>query len=117
MVESLYIAVHRVCLLYTSTNFTAVAATFNNIGPGLSLVGPTCNFGFFNNFSKYILMLDVYKRQLLNLLLNHLKDSITHVVTVKHLHKMCIRDSNIIINNIAVWGGMMPECFPGVDRG
>lgn len=24
---------------------------------------------------------------------------------------------NIIINNIAVWGGMMPECFPGVDRG
>ena len=34
-----------------TTNFTAVAATFNNIGPGLSLVGPTCNFGFFNNFS------------------------------------------------------------------
>lgn len=29
-----------------TTNFTAVAATFNNIGPGLSLVGPTCNFGF-----------------------------------------------------------------------
>ena len=24
---------------------------------------------------------------------------------------------NIIINNIAVWGGMMPECFPGIDRG
>ena len=24
---------------------------------------------------------------------------------------------NIIINNIAVWGGMMPECFPGVDKG
>ena len=23
------------------TNFTAVAATFNNIGPGLELVGPT----------------------------------------------------------------------------
>ena len=42
-----------------TTNFTAVAATFNNIGPGLSLVGPTCNFGFFNNFSKYILMFDM----------------------------------------------------------
>jgi dipicolinate synthase subunit A len=24
---------------------------------------------------------------------------------------------NIIINNIAVWGGMMPERFPGIDRG
>ena len=42
-----------------TTNFTAVAATFNNIGPGLSLVGPTCNFGFFNNFSKYVLMFDM----------------------------------------------------------
>ena len=42
-----------------TTNFPAVAATFNNIGPGLSLVGPTCNFGFFNNFSKYILMFDM----------------------------------------------------------
>ena len=42
-----------------TTNFTAVAATYNNIGPGLSLVGPTCNFGFFNNFSKYILMFDM----------------------------------------------------------
>lgn len=41
------------------TNFTAVAATINNIGPGLSLVGPTCNFGFFNNFTKYILMFDM----------------------------------------------------------
>ena len=27
-----------------TTNFTAVAATFNNIGPGLELVGPTQNF-------------------------------------------------------------------------
>lgn len=26
------------------TNFTAVAATFNNIGPGLSKVGPTNEF-------------------------------------------------------------------------
>ena len=24
---------------------------------------------------------------------------------------------NIINNNIAVWGGVLPECFPGVDRG
>jgi len=42
-----------------TTNFTAIAATINNIGPGLSMVGPTCNFGFFNVFSKYVLMFDM----------------------------------------------------------
>ncbi len=42
-----------------TTNFTAVAATINNIGPGLNMVGPTCNFAFFNPFSKYILMFDM----------------------------------------------------------
>ena len=41
------------------TNFTAVAATINNIGPGLELVGPTQNFGFFSDFSKIVLMLDM----------------------------------------------------------
>lgn len=41
------------------TNFTAVAATFNNIGPGLNLVGPTRNFNLFSDFSKYILMFDM----------------------------------------------------------
>ena len=41
------------------TNFTAVAATINNIGPGLELVGPTANFSFFSNFSKWILMFDM----------------------------------------------------------
>jgi len=42
----------------TST-FTAVAATFNNIGPGLNLVGPTCNFGFLSDFSKCVLIFDM----------------------------------------------------------
>ena len=42
-----------------TTNFTAVAATINNIGPGLSLVGPTQNFGSFGIFSKYVLMFDM----------------------------------------------------------
>ncbi|MCR5595112.1 MAG: TrkH family potassium uptake protein [Lachnospiraceae bacterium] len=42
-----------------TTNFTAVAATINNIGPGLSMVGPTCNFAFFNTFTKYVLMFDM----------------------------------------------------------
>lgn len=41
------------------TNFAAVAATFNNIGPGLSLVGPMANFGHFTDFTKYILMFDM----------------------------------------------------------
>ena len=42
-----------------TTNFTAVAATLNNIGPGLELVGPTHNFGLFSDFSKFILMFDM----------------------------------------------------------
>ena len=42
-----------------TTNFTAVAATLNNIGPGLEKVGPTCNFGIFSPFSKYVLMFDM----------------------------------------------------------
>ena len=41
------------------TNFTAVAATFNNIGPGLAMVGPTQNFGILSIFSKYVLMFDM----------------------------------------------------------
>ncbi|MCR5420767.1 MAG: TrkH family potassium uptake protein [Lachnospiraceae bacterium] len=41
------------------TNFTAVAATINNIGPGLSEVGATQNFGHFSTLSKYVLMFDM----------------------------------------------------------
>ena len=40
-----------------TTNFTAVAATFNNIGPGLAGVGPTSNFDCYSVFSKFILMI------------------------------------------------------------
>jgi trk system potassium uptake protein TrkH len=42
-----------------TTNFTAVAATINNIGPGLSGVGPTCNYGFFSPLSKFVMMFDM----------------------------------------------------------
>lgn len=42
-----------------TTNFTAVAATLNNIGPGLSKVGPTCNFSCYSIFSKMILMFNM----------------------------------------------------------
>ncbi len=41
------------------TNFTAVTATMNNIGPGLELVGPTANFSFFSPFSKMVLIFDM----------------------------------------------------------
>lgn len=43
----------------STTNFTAVAATLNNIGPGLAKVGPACNFGIYSPFSKYVLMFDM----------------------------------------------------------
>lgn len=42
-----------------TTNFTAVLATLNNIGPGLDMVGPTQNFSIFSVFSKIILMFDM----------------------------------------------------------
>lgn len=42
-----------------TTNLSAVLACFNNIGPGLELVGPTCNFGGFSVFSKLVLILDM----------------------------------------------------------
>lgn len=57
-----YVAVFVVSLLLLSleghdlvTNFTAVAATINNVGPGLSMVGPMANFGFWSDFSKYVM--------------------------------------------------------------
>ncbi len=41
------------------TNFTAIAATLNNIGPGLELVGPTGNFSLFSSPSKLVLIFDM----------------------------------------------------------
>ena len=41
------------------TSFTAVAATFNNIGPGLNAVGPTCNYGAMSDLSKWVLIFDM----------------------------------------------------------
>lgn len=42
-----------------STTLTAVLATFNNIGPGLNVVGPTGNFAAFSTLSKVVLCLDM----------------------------------------------------------
>lgn len=41
------------------TTFTAVAATLNDVGPGMAAVGPSGNFSFFSPFSKYVLMFDM----------------------------------------------------------
>jgi len=39
----------------TGTNFSAVLACFNNIGPGLEMVGPACNYSAYSDFSKLVL--------------------------------------------------------------
>lgn len=60
-----------------TTNFTAVAATLNNIGPGLELVGPTQNFNLFSYFSKSILIFDMLagRLEIFPLLLLFVKDT------------------------------------------
>ena len=42
-----------------TTNFTAIVATLNNIGPGLNVVGPTGNFSEFSTLSKFVMMFDM----------------------------------------------------------
>ena len=42
-----------------TTLFTSVLATLNNIGPGLSMVGATCNYGFLSIVSKWTLIFDM----------------------------------------------------------
>ncbi len=41
------------------TNFSAVLSCFNNIGPGLEMVGPTCNFSIYSPMSKIMLIIDM----------------------------------------------------------
>ncbi len=43
----------------TDTNLSAVLACFNNIGPGLNGVGPTCNYSEFSILSKIVLIADM----------------------------------------------------------
>ena len=42
-----------------TTTMTSVAACFNNIGPGLDGVGPTCNYHNFSVLSKIVLIVDM----------------------------------------------------------
>ena len=45
--------------LSITTNFSAVLACFNNIGPGFDMVGPSCNFAVYGTFSKLVLIMDM----------------------------------------------------------
>lgn len=63
---TLYLLIFAVSILLISldnfdmtTNFTAVTATLNNIGPGLEIVGPMGNFSSFSYFSKCVLVFDM----------------------------------------------------------
>ena len=42
-------------LIFQTVNF----ACFNNIGPGLELVGPTCNFSIYGPLAKIVLIFDM----------------------------------------------------------
>lgn len=61
-----YLVVFVVLLLAVSvetkdftTAFTSIAATFNNIGPGLGAVGPMSNFSFYSDFTKIVLTISM----------------------------------------------------------
>ncbi len=63
---AIYISFYLASLLIVSfdgqdfeTNVTAVAATLNNIGPGLGIVGPTGNYSDYGIISKIILSMDM----------------------------------------------------------
>ncbi|HHT44213.1 MAG TPA: TrkH family potassium uptake protein, partial [Fastidiosipila sp.] len=55
----LFFSVSMLIISFDSNSFTvafsSVAATINNIGPGLDVVGPTGNFAPFSNLSKITL--------------------------------------------------------------
>lgn len=65
-----YLAVYCVIILFSfaivsidnyslGTNFSAVVACFNNIGPGFELVGATGNYGHYSDLSKLVLIADM----------------------------------------------------------
>ena len=62
----LYIMIILVCALIVSvdgfdpaTNFSASLACMSNIGPGVSMVGPACNYAGFSLFSKIVLSFEM----------------------------------------------------------
>ena len=70
------------------TNFTSVATTLNNIGPGLSMVGPTQNFGHFSLLSKWVFIFDMLAGRLeLFPLLILFHPSIWHELIIRPVRK------------------------------
>lgn len=70
------------------TNFTSVVATINNIGPGLSMVGPTQNFSHFTDLSKWVFIFDMLAGRLeLFPLLILFHPSIWHELIVKSIRQ------------------------------
>lgn len=70
------------------TNFTSVLATMNNIGPGLSMVGPTQNFAHFTDLSKWVFIFDMLAGRLeLFPLLIMFHPSIWHELIVRPIRR------------------------------
>lgn len=78
----IYVVVYLGSLLIISldnfdftTNFTAIAANLNNVGPGLNMVGPAGNYAQFSSLSKIVLIIDMITGRLeflpMLVLLNH----------------------------------------------
>lgn len=75
------------------TNFTSVIATINNIGPGLSMVGPTQNFAHFTDLSKWVFIFDMLAGRLeLFPMLIMFHPSIWHELIVKGIRKKRIKN-------------------------
>lgn len=62
----IYVVIYMISFLLLSinnfdftTNFTAIAANLNNVGPGFNMVGPAGNYAAFSAFSKIVLMFDM----------------------------------------------------------
>ncbi|MBQ7147387.1 MAG: TrkH family potassium uptake protein [Pseudobutyrivibrio sp.] len=83
-----------------STIFTAVIATMSNIGPGLSMVGPTANFGFFSDLSKIVLIFDMLAGRLeLFPILMLFHPTIWKDLFAKHHTKELVNAGKILKNN------------------
>lgn len=69
------------------TVFSSVAATLNNIGPGLSLVGPTHNYSFFSGVSKWVFIFDMLAGRLELMPLIVFLNPSTYKGIIKKTHK------------------------------
>lgn len=81
---SVYLIIFSVSVLIVSldnfdlvTTFTSIAATLNNIGPGLELAGPVSNFSSFSYLSKCVMIFDMLagRLEIFPLLLIFCKDT------------------------------------------